>query len=140
MSKATIKDYQVLLGCKDHEIALLKTKLENFESLQRVECCECERGAVQELSDLHIKMLPFEDEYFKGLDTKTIAELAKKSIRLGEENSKLETELEELKSTSTISFAELVVLEQEFLAQYSQFKTVTNAFMERIFNFLEEKK
>ena len=42
-------------------------------------------------------------------------------------------ELEELKSTSTISFAELVVLEQEFLAQYSQFKTVTNAFMERIY-------
>lgn len=39
---------------------------------------------------------PFEDEYFKGLDTKQIAELAKKSIRLTTENRKLEAVLEEI--------------------------------------------
>lgn len=39
---------------------------------------------------------PFEDEYFKGLDTKQIAELAKKSIRLTTENRKLECVLEEI--------------------------------------------
>ena len=38
----------------------------------------------------------FQDDYFKGLDTTTIAELAKKSIRLTTENRKLETALEEI--------------------------------------------
>ena len=90
MAKATIKDYQLLLDCKDREIALLKFKLENFESLQRGKCCECERVAIQDLSDLHFKLMPFEDEYFKGLDTKTIAELAKKSIRLSAELKELQ--------------------------------------------------
>ena len=97
MTKATLKDYQVLLDCKDREISLLKFKLENFESLQRAKCCECEREAIQDLSDLHIKMIHFEDEYFKGLDTKTIAELAKKSIRITAENCKLEHILEKIK-------------------------------------------
>ncbi len=39
---------------------------------------------------------PFEDEYFKGLDTKQIAELAKKSIRLTIENRKLENKLSDI--------------------------------------------
>lgn len=37
-----------------------------------------------------------EDEYFKGLDTKQIAELAKKSIRLTTENRKLENKLSDI--------------------------------------------
>lgn len=40
---------------------------------------------------------PFKDEYFKGLDNVVIAELAKKSIRLTAENSKLEQTLTEIK-------------------------------------------
>lgn len=36
------------------------------------------------------------DEYFKGLDTKQIAELAKKSIRLTTENRKLENKLSDI--------------------------------------------
>lgn len=39
---------------------------------------------------------PFEDDYFKDLDTKTIAELAKKSIRLTTENRKFEDALDEI--------------------------------------------
>lgn len=39
---------------------------------------------------------PFEDEYFKGLDTKQIAELAKKSIRLTTEDRKLENKLSDI--------------------------------------------
>lgn len=39
---------------------------------------------------------PFQDEYFKGLDTKQIAELAKKSIRLTTENRKLENKLSDI--------------------------------------------
>ena len=52
---------------------------------------------VIDLTDRYRKALaPFQDEYFKGLDTTTIAELAKKSIRLTTENRKLETALEEI--------------------------------------------
>ena len=39
---------------------------------------------------------PFKDDYFKNLDTKTIAELAKKSIRLTTENRKFEDELDKI--------------------------------------------
>lgn len=44
------------------------------------------------------QLAPFQDEYFKGLDTKTIAELAKKSQRLTSENRELEQKNEELKA------------------------------------------
>ena len=40
---------------------------------------------------------PFKDDYFKNLDTKTIAELAKKSIRLTAEYRKLENILRDIK-------------------------------------------
>lgn len=39
---------------------------------------------------------PFLDPYFKGLDFKTIAELAKKSIRITAYNCKLEHKLEDI--------------------------------------------
>jgi len=38
------------------------------------------------------KLKPFQDPYFKDLDYKTIAELAKKSIRLTSENRRIEEE------------------------------------------------
>ena len=40
---------------------------------------------------------PFKDEYFKGLETIVIAELAKKSIRITAENRKLEQTITEIK-------------------------------------------
>ena len=39
---------------------------------------------------------PFLDPYFKGLDFKTIAELAKKSIRITADNCRLEHKLEDI--------------------------------------------
>ena len=39
---------------------------------------------------------PFLDPYFKGLDFKTIAELAKKSIRITADNCRLEQKLEDI--------------------------------------------
>ena len=39
---------------------------------------------------LEHQLKPFKDEYFKGLDNVSIAELAKKSIRITAENCKLE--------------------------------------------------
>lgn len=72
----------ILLDSREKEIETLKFKLENFESIQRGKCCECEKGAVQELSEMHFKTMPFEDDYFEGLTYQDIAELAKKLIRL----------------------------------------------------------
>ena len=95
-TKDDIKSYQILLDSKDKEIELLKHKLDNIDRLYNVRCCECERGAIQDLSDMHIKIMPFEDEYFKDLDFKAIAELAKKSIRITAQNSDLEYKLEQL--------------------------------------------
>ena len=39
---------------------------------------------------------PFLDPYFKGLDFKTIAELAKKSIRITAENCRMQHKLEDI--------------------------------------------
>lgn len=86
-----------LLDYKEQKIETLKSKLENIESIQRGKCCECESIAIQELSDMHFKTMPFEDDYFNGLTYKDIAELAKKSIRLTTENRRLEDEIEKLK-------------------------------------------
>ena len=87
----------ILLDCKEKEIEILKYKLENFESIQRGKCCECESGAIQELSDMHFKTMPFKDDYFNGLTYKDIAELAKKSIRLTAENRRFGEEIEMLR-------------------------------------------
>ena len=95
-TKDDIKSYQILLDSINNESELLKFKLENLERIQRAQCCECERGAIQDLSDMHIKIMPFEDEYFKDLDFKAIAELAKKSIRITAQNSDLEYKLNQL--------------------------------------------
>lgn len=86
-----------LLNYEKQKIKTLKSKLENFESIQRGKCCECESKAIQKLSDMHFKTMPFEDDYFNGLTYKDIAELAKKSIRLTEENRRLEEKIEKLK-------------------------------------------
>ena len=68
MTKATIKDYQVLLDCKNKEIELLKHKLDNIDRLYNVRCCECERKAVQELSSLHIKNMELKQKLKTVLD------------------------------------------------------------------------
>lgn len=60
----------ILLDCKEKEIEILKFKLKNFESIQRGKCCECESIAIRELSDMHFKTRPFEDDYFNGLTYK----------------------------------------------------------------------
>ena len=73
----------------------METKCEYFAK-------KCQR---LELDILHLKdennrfkreLQPFNDDYFKDLDTKTIVELAKKSIRLTTENRKLENALDEI--------------------------------------------
>ena len=54
-------------------------------------------GVQQCILDLEAELKPLTDEYFNGLTTVEIAELAKKSIRLIAENRELEKENTELK-------------------------------------------
>lgn len=95
-NKLSIKDYKAIVENQKKEIDYLKHTIENFEFVQRGKCCECCEDAVQDLSDLMIKCMPFEDEYFKGLSYEMIADLAKKSLRLTSENSDLRNKLEDI--------------------------------------------
>lgn len=78
------------------EIENLKAKIKKLEKQKEIfdpaYCMECENHAVQELNDAKFKLLPFEDEYFKGLNTEQIADLAKKAIRITTYNCELEEE------------------------------------------------
>lgn len=126
--------YQVLLDLKQKEIDLLKFKVENYESIQRGLCCECER-AIQDLSDIQFKIMPFEDDYFKGLSYKQIAELAKKSIRITAINSELENRLEKLKELYFISESKSEELD------FSAFKQwFDEVFSYEIYKLIKEEK
>lgn len=70
------------------EINLLKSQNEGLKKQNM----ELQRELIKKEQALE----PFNDEYFKGLDTKQIAEFAKKSIRLTIENRKLEDALDEI--------------------------------------------
>ena len=67
----------------------LKTMLKDLSYENQKFCYQIEEQTKQ--------LEPFKDEYFKGLDNIAIAELAKKSIRITAENSKLEQTLAEIK-------------------------------------------
>lgn len=60
------------------------------------QCCESCLELQKQLEAKEREFEPFKDDYFKNLDTKNIAELAKKSIRLTTENGKLEDALDEI--------------------------------------------
>ena len=100
MSKETIeqklKNYQVLTNWQKDKIALLEAKIKNFESIKAAECCECERGAVQDYIDLSLKIECFNDDYFKNLSYEEIAQLAKKSIRITTDNRNLQDKIERI--------------------------------------------
>jgi hypothetical protein len=74
----------------------LKHQIEDVDTL----CSEKESLIDKYLQTIEAatQLAPFQDEYFKGLDTKAIAELAKKSQRLTSENRELEQKNEELKA------------------------------------------
>lgn len=74
------REYGCMIKIKEHKICKNKK--------------DCYYKQLQRLKEIN---KPLEDEYFKGLDIKTIAELAKKSIRLSKENRELEEENEDLK-------------------------------------------
>ena len=79
----------------------LKTMLKDLSYENQKFCYQIEEQTKQ--------LEPFKDEYFKGLDNVVIAELAKKSIRITAENSKLKQTLAEIKEIAeeNIRIAEL---------------------------------
>lgn len=80
--------YYKQLQRKEQECEVLKS-----ESFTREELITLQEKDINRYKQA---LEPFEDEYFKGLDTKQIAELAKKSIRLTTENRKLENKLSDI--------------------------------------------
>ena len=77
------------------------------EQLELLDCLE----SAMTLVDKYQKLInPLLDPYFRGLSCPEIAELAKKSIRLTEENRRLEEALEEIKEivSSTLDCGEWV--------------------------------
>lgn len=102
--------------CKEFETCKIKNILRQL--VRKTKECEELKEKIKQVKDFKDKVInqlkeenhdltmklyeyrnalePFQDEYFKGLDTTTIAELAKKSIRLTTENRKLEAALEEI--------------------------------------------
>lgn len=96
MAKKTVEDYKSKIKLLELENKKLKFQLENFESLQRGKCCDCCEDAIQDYVDIKGKIEPFEDDYFKNLSYETIAQLAKKSIRLTDDNNKLRHKLEDI--------------------------------------------
>lgn len=70
-----------------------------FLGLERIDhfnIYQCYYKLKEILNEYRQELEPFKDGYFKNLDTKTIAELAKKSIRLTTENRKFEDALDEI--------------------------------------------
>nr|DAU06645.1 MAG TPA: hypothetical protein [Caudoviricetes sp.] len=70
-----------------------------FLGLERIDhfnIYQCYYKLKEMLNEYRQELEPFKDNYFKNLDTKTIAELAKKSIRLTTENGKFEDALDEI--------------------------------------------
>ena len=67
----------------------LKTMLKDLSYENQKFCYQIEEQTKQ--------LEPFKDEYFKGLDNVAIAKLAKKSIRITAENSKLEQTIAKIK-------------------------------------------
>ena len=91
-----------ILQCDMRE-AIEGLKAENYELKVMFKDLSYENQKFSYQIEEQAKQLePFKDEYFKGLETTVIAELAKKSIRITAENRKLEQTLTEIKNKLTV--------------------------------------
>ena len=89
VGEAVQNEYEQQLDQLKSENDGLKTMLKDLSYENQKFCYQIEEQTKQ--------LEPFKDEYFKGLDNVAIAKLAKKSIRITAENSKLEQTLIEIK-------------------------------------------
>ena len=88
------------LNCKAYsnslELGQLKAEKDGLKTMLKDLSYENQKFCYQ-IEEQTKQLEPFKDEYFKGLDNVVIAKLAKKSIRITAENSKLEQTLIEIK-------------------------------------------
>lgn len=84
-----VKELLGKLAQKEQECEELNTMLKDLSYENQKFCYQIEEQTKQ--------LEPFKDEYFKDLDNIVIAKLAKKSIRITAENSKLEQTLTNIK-------------------------------------------
>lgn len=95
--KLKLSDYKAIVDNQKSKIEYLTNTINNYESVQRGKCCDCCEEAVQDYVDIKGKLDVFDDEFFKGLKYSEIAELAKKSIRLTEDNCRMLHKLQDIK-------------------------------------------
>lgn len=94
-------------------------------------CVENKDCSHKQLKRKERELEPFKDDYFKNLDTKTIAELAKKSIRLTTENRKFEDALDEIEEILNNGTADTQTnnakwLQQHYLARFCEIRNIIN--------------
>lgn len=87
--KSELMQTHCYLDADKETIDQLKTKNEELKTMLKDLSYESQKFCYQ-IEEQTKQLEPFKDEYFKGLDNVAIAELAKKSIRITAENSKLE--------------------------------------------------
>lgn len=59
--KQKIKDQEIIITGLKYKIQCLEQKLENYASYQREQCCECDKRAVQELSDKEFELFKLKE-------------------------------------------------------------------------------
>lgn len=87
MPNLTRKDLWSRVESQKKQLEYLENELENYDNLQRTKCCECSDDCDVKYNELYLDTECFRDDYFKNLTFEDIAQLAKKSIRLTEDNN-----------------------------------------------------
>lgn len=116
-----------------------------FLGLERIDhfnIYQCYYKLKEMLNEYRQELKPFKDDYFKNLDTKTIAELAKKSMRLTTENRKLEDALDEAKQQLFNKTFEFNGVEAVLRNKENECKNLNNKIqnLEDNYNFVLKKR
>ena len=103
------------------QLAQLKAENDGLKTMLKDLSYENQKFCYQ-IKEQTKQLEPFKDEYFKGLDNIAIAKLAKKSIRITAENSKLEQTLTEIKEIveNVQSFVGRIDIEDDVFEQMEQ--------------------
>lgn len=99
-----------------------------FLGLERIDhfnIYQCYYKLKEMLNEYRQELKLFKDDYFKNLDTKTIAELAKKSMRLTTENRKLEDALDEIENIAD-DYNRVEKTSQYYRDGFDEIQNVTN--------------
>ena len=133
---AALKKQVEILDDEAVTVQITQEQYEEYLQLQKKnDVLKNEQFTFEELIKTQEEQLePFNDEYFKNMDTKTIAELAKKSIRLTSENRKLEEECEKQK----IKVVE-ILSEKENLYENNEILNETNTHLQYMLDDVIEK-